>query len=261
MSDRKHNANKRAEYIKWINISSLNSLLCAIKMQIINRQGFSVATLNLDHIIKLNRFVEFRRAYANADFVTADGFPIVWAARLTGQQVERTAGSDLLVPLAKTMSEMGVGISLVGSTRESLAAACTRLREICPNLKIDFTCAPTRDFDPNSDEATAILSHLATTSTTLCFLALGAPKQEILAARGRKLAPRVGFVSVGAGIDFIAGAQKRAPSFMQILNLEWLWRLALNPRRLFVRYLECACIFPRLMTDALWVRYSKARQQ
>jgi exopolysaccharide biosynthesis WecB/TagA/CpsF family protein len=85
-------------------------------------------------------------------------------------------------------------------------------------------------------------------------LALGAPKQEMLAARGRELAPSVGFVSVGAGLDFLAGTQHRAPKWVQAIAMEWLWRLISSPARLVGRYARCFAILPALMRDALALR-------
>ena len=77
----------------------------------------------------------------------------------------------------------------------------------------------------------------------LCFVALGAPKQELFADHGKRLLPNVSFVCIGAGLDFIAGTQVRAPHWMQRWNLEWLWRAASNPRRLLYRYLLCMVLY------------------
>ena len=89
------------------------------------------------------------------------------------------------------------------------------------------------------------------------FLALGAPKQEILAARGLTLQPALGFVSIGAGLDFIAGAQTRAPLWVRRIAMEWAWRMASHPRRLARRYLDCAAILPGL-TRAAWTARLKS---
>ena len=106
-------------------------------------------------------------------------------------------------------------------------------------------------FDPEGPAATACLDELAASGARLCLLALGAPKQEILAIRGAERLPGCGFVSVGAGLDFIAGHQSRAPVWVRRMALEWAWRLATNPRRLARRYLDCALVLPGLGVDAL----------
>ncbi|MBP9183826.1 MAG: WecB/TagA/CpsF family glycosyltransferase, partial [Fuscovulum sp.] len=85
----------------------------------------------------------------------------------------------------------------------------------------------------------------------LCLVALGAPRQERLAALGRQLAPAVGFASVGAGVDFLAGHQRRAPPWVRAIAMEWLWRALSAPRRLVPRYAACAAILPSEALRAL----------
>lgn len=85
----------------------------------------------------------------------------------------------------------------------------------------------------------------------MVFLALGAPKQEIMAARGRELTPEIGYASIGAGLDFLAGTQTRAPLIFRKLALEWLWRMVSSPKRLGPRYLACLAILPGQVIGAL----------
>jgi exopolysaccharide biosynthesis WecB/TagA/CpsF family protein len=95
---------------------------------------------------------------------------------------------------------------------------------------------------------------LAASGARLCLLALGAPKQEMLAVRGKEVAPGLGFVSVGAGLEFIAGTQARAPVWVQKIAMEWLWRMAREPKRLFRRYIACFAVLPALARDARRLR-------
>jgi exopolysaccharide biosynthesis WecB/TagA/CpsF family protein len=119
-----------------------------------------------------------------------------------------------------------------------------------PGLRIVAQIAPPQGFDPAGAGGQAALEALGASGARLCFLALGAPKQEILAARGRGVLGQVGFVSIGAGLDFIAGAQVRAPLWVRKIAMEWAWRMASHPRRLAKRYLDCALILPGLMVQA-----------
>ena len=80
----------------------------------------------------------------------------------------------------------------------------------------------------------------------LVLLALGAPKQEIFAARAQRALPEVGFLSIGAGIDFISGFQNRAPAWARRARMEWLWRVVRNPGRLAGRYAGCFAALPGL---------------
>jgi exopolysaccharide biosynthesis WecB/TagA/CpsF family protein len=102
-----------------------------------------------------------------------------------------------------------------------------------------------------------MLDELAASGARVCFLALGAPKQEILAARGFARHPGLGFVSIGAGLDFIAGHQTRAPVWVRRIAAEWLWRMLGNPRRLARRYLECIAILPSLTRRAIASRQAR----
>ncbi len=212
--------------------------------------GFAVATLNLDHIVKLRRLPAFRRDYAAQDIVTADGNPIVWLSRLARRPVALLPGADLVVPMARMAAAAGRPVALVGSTMASLAAAADALTGQVPGLVVALQIAPPMGFDAQGDAASAILRDLSDADVGLAFLALGAPRQEAFAARGRVLAPGVGFASIGAGLDFLAGEQNRAPAWVRAIAMEWLWRMLTSPARLAGRYARCAAILPGLVWAA-----------
>ncbi|RFU14262.1 glycosyltransferase [Rhodobacteraceae bacterium W635] len=219
-----------------VNVADWPALEAALRARIAARQGFAIATLNLDHLTKLSPPSPFRAAYDAQDFVTADGRPVVWCARLAGQPVDLLPGSDLIQPLCRLAADQDLAIGLVGSTQDSLAGAADALRARIPGLRVAARIAPDMGFDPHSPEADAILRRLDAAGVRLCFLALGAPKQEMLAARGRRVTPGMGFASIGAGLDFLSGHQRRAPLWIRRLALEWLWRLLSSPGRLARRY-------------------------
>ena len=234
-----------------VNIARRDELLARVAAQLAARRGFALATLNLDHLVKLRRSASFRSAYAAQDMIVADGNPIVWLSRLALCPVELMPGSDLVAPLAAEAARAGVPVALVGSTEPALHAAAAALCRAVPGLEIGLCLAPPMGFDAEGAQATALLAQLALRRIGLCFLALGAPKQEILAARGRQLAPDVGFASVGAGLDFLAGTQVRAPRWVRGLSLEWMWRTLQDPGRMIPRYAACAVLLPVLVAEAL----------
>lgn len=230
-----------------ITLATLDDAVTSIADAAESGEGFSVVTLNLDHLVKLRSSAGFRSAYSSARFVTADGAPVARMARLHCTRIERTTGADLVVPLATEAARRGLPIFIFGSTAAVLGKAARDLAGRCDGaLAIAGTEAPPQGFDPDSAEADAALDRIAASGAKLCFLALGAPKQEILAARAVARGIRVGFVSVGAALDFIAGAQIRAPETLRDSGLEWLWRLATNPRRLAMRYAQCALLLADL---------------
>ncbi|WP_334063598.1 WecB/TagA/CpsF family glycosyltransferase [Limimaricola cinnabarinus] len=227
-----------------VNIAGHADLMGEVGARLRAHRGFALATLNLDHLVKLRRDAEFATAYAAQDLVTADGNPVVWLSRLAGREVALLPGADLIAPLAAEAARCGVAVAFVGGTEESLARAAQALQARVPGLRVAARIAPPMGFDPEGAEADAALDAVAASGAGLVFLALGAPKQERLAARGRARQPQLGFVSIGAGLDFLAGTQQRAPRLVRRLALEWLWRAGSNPARLAGRYARCTAILP-----------------
>lgn len=220
------------------------ALLEEVSARLRRGEGFALATINLDHLAKLRCDEAFRAAYAAQDLVVADGNPVVWLSRLAGRPVRLVPGSDMVVPMAEAAAQAGVGVALLGATPAALDAAAEALTARVPRLAIVARLAPPMGFDPEGAGADALIDELARSGARLCFLALGAPKQEIFAARAHRRLPQVGFASIGAGLDFLAGTQRRAPAWMRAAALEWLWRMLSNPARLVPRYVRSALTLP-----------------
>lgn len=237
-----------------VNIADRHDLDREVLARFGDGRGFALATVNLDHLVKLGCDDAFLAAYAAQDLVVADGRPVVWLSQLAGRPLELMPGSDMVVPLCRLAARAGVPVALVGSTSEALSDAAEALCGKVPGLDVAWCHAPSGAFDPKGDEAEQILRTLDQKGVRLCFLALGAPKQEMLAARGKTLAPGVGFASVGAGLDFLGGHQRRAPLWMRKLALEWLWRALSSPARMVPRYLKCFAILPTQIRHALRLR-------
>jgi exopolysaccharide biosynthesis WecB/TagA/CpsF family protein len=239
-----------------VNTPTLSAAIDAAMARVRARASFSLFTLNLDHLVKRRADLAFRSAYSRADIVTADGQPVVALARSQGAQLERTTGADLVVPLCAAAEAEQAPIYLFGATTESLEAAADQLRRWFPQLDIRGVEAPAMGFDPEGEAAAAAGARIAASGARLCFVALGAPKQELFAARMTSLARAtgqdgVGYVCIGAALDFISGRQQRAPRLLQRVGLEWAYRLCTNPRRLGVRYARCALLYARLRLGGL----------
>lgn len=238
-----------------VNCPSRDGILKQVEERLQSRQGFALATFNLDHLVKLSDNDCFRRAYAAQDMIVADGNPVVWLSRLARHPVELVTGADMVVPLVRIAALNGISVALVGSTQTALAQASKQLCAMVPDLVVALCLSPSFGFDPESAVADAVIDQIAASGAGLCLLALGAPKQEILAARARHCLSGVGFASIGAGLDFIAGQQTRAPLWMRRWALEWLWRLLLDPGRLCPRYARCAMVLPAQVIAALRLRW------
>lgn len=232
-----------------VNVPTAETACAEARRHLAHGTGFSMATLNLDHAVHLDRPGPFRDAYAAHSHITADGAPITWLAGLAGHNVDRVTGADLVVPFARIAAETGAPIALVGATPDVLDRAAEALESACPGITVALRMSPSFPFDPFGAEADAVIGRIGESGARMCFLALGAPRQEILAARIASACPDLGVISVGAGIDFIAGTAKRAPELFQKASLEWFWRFAREPGRLGPRYLRCARILPRLIRE------------
>lgn len=244
-----------AERTVVVNVPDRAFLLKSIARHFDERQGFTVATINLDHVVKLAKDPAFRIAYTAHSHVTADGNPIVWLERLSGRtDISLAPGSELIEPVAALAAQKDLPVALFGATEHSLTAAAKTLETQNPGLRIVLTLAPPMGFDPDHASADEMIAQLRDSGARLVFLALGAPKQERFAVRAAEMLPETGFLSIGAGLDFVAGEQTRAPKWVRAIAAEWLWRLWGDPKRLASRYGLCLLVLPGLILRALAVR-------
>jgi len=234
---------------QFINVLNPEEALAAVRARLRLGVGFTFATLNVDHLVKRRADAAFREAYARATLVCADGAPIVALGRGQAPGLTRTTGADLMPPLCAMAARDGVSVAFFGSSDPVMARAVALLRRKYPDLRIAHVESPALGFDPFSDEAAAAGARIAASGAKLVFVCLGAPKQELFADRLARIYPDIGFIGVGAAVDFMGGAQRRAPRWMRRFGLEWVWRLASNPHRLAGRYARCALLLTRLVIE------------
>lgn len=234
-----------------INVLSLPEAVDSIVSAAQHGDSFSVCTLNLDHVVQLQERADFRAAYRRARFVTADGFPIVMLSRLLGIRIERTTGADLVEPICQEAGKKGLPIFLLGSNESTLATTAKRLSARHRGLQVAGQFSPGAHFDPYSREADFAVDSIRSSGARLCFVALGAPRQELFAARCLDELDGTGMLCIGAALDFVAGTQTRAPSITQKVGLEWAWRMLREPRRLGPRYARCIAAVPRLVVRTI----------
>ena len=233
-----------------INLPTPQHALDALIKAASKAESFACLTLNLDHLVKLKSSKAFYRAYKSARFITADGAPVATIARRQSPQTVRTTGADLMLPLCQEAARKNIPIYLFGTSDEVLEKTADQLQKLThQKLIIAGMVSPPQGFDVNGSEAGDALQKIEQSGARLCFVLLGAPKQELFADRAVKAGIGCGFICVGAAADFIAGHQVRAPHWLQATGMEWLWRLAHNPRRLGLRYLQCALVFARLSSN------------
>lgn len=196
-----------------------------------------VVTPNVDHVVRLDASPEFHERYRAADFIFADGMPLVWASRLLGRALpQRVTGSDLFVALCRQAQRRQWKVMLLGGMPGGEPELLARFAQYFPGLDIDIV-SPSMRFDPLGEEGQAFAQRVRERQPDVVFLCVGMPKQENWALHYAVSLPGGILLCVGAAMEFAIGLQRRAPGWMQRFGLEWLWRLASNPRRLWRRYL------------------------
>jgi N-acetylglucosaminyldiphosphoundecaprenol N-acetyl-beta-D-mannosaminyltransferase len=233
-----------------INLPTLRAAQAEVVSRALSGVGFALFTLNLDHLAKIRSSPTFRAAYGRAALVTADGWPVVWLANRRGAQLERTCGADLVEPICSSAATNGIPLVFIGPERGSQISAISTLQERYPGLAVADAYAPNISRVPKPEEVEAVARRVNASGARLCFVCMGAPKQELLVDALVPLCEGVGFLCVGAALDFISGRWRRAPASWQRSRLEWLWRLLGDPKRLASRYLLSAYVFFRLASGS-----------
>lgn len=173
---------------------------------------------------------------------TPDGAPVAWLiSKQSGCAQQRINGPDLMWNYLADGVELGGPVFLYGATEETLRTLRTRLADAFPNLTIAGTYSPPFRLLTTAEDD-VVVDIINSSGATTVWVSLGCPKQEKWMAehRGRIQAVMIG---VGAAFDYHAGTLKRAPLWMQRNGLEWLHRLASEPRRLWRRYLVTNTMF------------------
>ncbi|MEX2545789.1 MAG: WecB/TagA/CpsF family glycosyltransferase, partial [Phycisphaeraceae bacterium] len=200
--------------------------------------GGWVVTPNLDHLRRLTRDAEFRELCLTADLRVADGMPLIWAARLQRTPLpERVAGSQLIWSLTRAAGDADRSVFLLGGEPGTADAAARILQQHAPGLRVVGTLCPPPGFEDDARFIRDMADTLVSARPDIVYVALGSPKQERLIARLRPALPDAWWLGVGISFSFVAGHVRRAPRWMQRLGLEWVHRLAQEPRRLARRYL------------------------
>ncbi len=203
-----------------------------------SKQCHYVVTPNIDHIVKLQTDTEFKSAYDAASLVLPDGMPLIWAGQFLGTPFKsKVSGSDLFEEMSGVAAKKGLSVYLLGAAPGVADRAAQTLKARFPGLRVAGIYSPPLGFERDGEEIRRINERIRTAAPDILFLGLGTPKQEKWMYRHKdSLGPLVGIL-VGASFDFTAGVVRRAPRWMQQTGLEWLWRLGLEPRRLWKRYL------------------------
>jgi N-acetylglucosaminyldiphosphoundecaprenol N-acetyl-beta-D-mannosaminyltransferase len=183
-----------------------------------------------------------------------DGTPLVWTLRALGvRNAERVYGPDLAIEVCREAASAGISVALYGSTQATVNRLAQVLPRLAPGLQIACAIAPPfRSLTPAEDAAH--MDEIAASGAGIVLVGLGCPRQERWCDEHRGRLPAV-LIGVGAAFDFHAGTVPQAPPALQRVGLEWAFRLAVEPRRLWRRY---ARIVPQFFAGAV-IEIARAR--
>lgn len=198
----------------------------------------AVSSINLDHV---HHFGGDRRHLGDSGMHwlnLVDGAPIArQASRFVGADVPRLAGSDLIGPILDDAAERGLRVAVLGGSPEVTLALRRRMRDDWPGLRFEGHWTPARSELDDPVRSRAIALELREAKVDVVVVCLGKPRQEEWIDAYGSLTGAGVLLAFGAVVDFLAGRVSRAPAWVAAAGIEWMWRLALEPRRLARRYL------------------------
>jgi exopolysaccharide biosynthesis WecB/TagA/CpsF family protein len=189
--------------------------------------GVMTGVLDHPHNARLNSF----------DLVTPDGQPVRWALNLLhgAGLTDRVYGPTLTLRVLARCADEGLPVYLYGSTDDTLSRLIPALERMFPALKI-AGAEPSKFRQAQPSEDLEIADRIRSSGARLVLVGLGCPRQEVFAYAMRPLLD-MPLLAVGAAFDYHAGLLRKPPAWMQRAGLEWLWRLSLEPKRLWRRYM------------------------
>jgi exopolysaccharide biosynthesis WecB/TagA/CpsF family protein len=225
-------------------------------------RGGWVVTPNLDHLRVFHQRPDLLRIASEATVMIADGMPLVWAARLQGTPLPaRVAGSDLIIGLTAAAARGGFSVFLLGGAPGAAEAASAIMTARHPDLRIAGILCPPPGFENDRAAVADIRKAVTLARPDIVYSCFGFPKQEWMIDQLRDALPAAWFLGLGGSLSMVAGELPRAPRWMRHTGFEWVHRLALEPERLFKRYIvQDAPFAVRLFGHALYCRWTLPKQ-
>jgi exopolysaccharide biosynthesis WecB/TagA/CpsF family protein len=238
---------KQRKQVRLMNVPfdvvTMPQTLDRIGSMIASKQPHYLATANVDFLVQSRNDTELRRILDQAHLVVCDGTPLIWLSKILRRAVpERVAGSDLVPQLLDRAEREGWRVFFLGGEPGALTKAVSNVEAKHPKIQISGSYSP--PFAPlDKMDHEGICERVREAKPDLLLVSFGCPKQEKWIARNYAALGVPVSVGVGATIDFLAGTVKRAPRWMQVVGMEWIFRLAQEPRRLLKRYSTDLVVF------------------
>ena len=229
--------NQDSVVILGITIHNLSMIELLEKL---NLYGGTVVTPNVDHLMRLQKEADFREVYKTADYSVCDSKIVQYASYFLGQPIrEKISGSDLFPAFYQyNRDNQDTKIFLLGGKEGVAHQAQLNINKKVGREIVVEAYSPSFGFEKNEAECQMIVEKIRASGATVLAVAVGTPKQEKWIFKYKSSLPNIKiFLSVGATIDFEAGRLSRAPNWISAMGIEWLYRLLLEPKRLWKRYL------------------------
>ena len=244
------NAALRRRQFLWAPIDdlSLTEVVEHARHAIVERRRLQHVSLNVAKFIGMRSDPLLRRDVEESDVIGADGMEIVWGCRLLGIPIrQRVAGADLMWALLQLCNAEGFRPYILGAHTDILDRAVERIRRALPDLRF----AGYRDGYFGDQEEPQVIAAIRDARPDVLFIAIPTPRKESLLHRYRDALGVPVTMGVGGTVDVIAGHVKRAPIWLQRVGLEWAFRLAQEPRRMWRRYVFTNAEFALRLSSAL----------
>jgi len=230
--------------------------ICGVRFSCFDREGAAdwilgaarsgaggyVCVTGAHGVVSANDDERFRSILNGASMNTLDGQPVVWIARMRGYAVDRVTGRELVWDVVDKDAACEITHVLFGATPAVTDKMVERLRKRNPSVRVIVYNPPFGEI--SDEELDRVCARLSANGPMIVWVGLSTPRQESLAVRLSRRLPNAPAVAIGAGFDFVAGLKPVAPRIVTTLSLEWLFRMASEPRRLLPRYLD---VIPRFL--------------
>lgn len=228
---------KQALLNTYVNNLNMLETIEAIEKMIASDKKSYVVAINVDVVMKIEKDPYLKKIVDSADMVLVDGKPLIWISKWHGNKVKaKISGSDLVPLLCEVAAEKKYKIFIIGGKDGIAEQAKKRLESKLPNIRIVGTYAPPLGFEKNENEIEKINQMISEVQPDLLITCFGCPKQEKWIYENIEKYDAKVSVCAGATVDFLAGNVKRAPRLMSEHGLEWFYRFAQEPKRMFRRY-------------------------
>lgn len=228
---------------------SMAQTVDAVQELMLNHGQAQHGVVNAAKIVAMQRDRGLGRILRQCDMVSADGQSVVWASRLLGRALpERVTGIDLMAELLKSCEQHGHSVYFVGAKPDVLEKFVAAVRRRYPALRI----AGHHHGYFDEQQSRLLVGRIRRSAPDLLFVGMDTPRKEYWLSRNLNKLHVPFSMGVGGAFDVWAGRTRRAPRWVQSLGLEWLFRLAQDPRRLWRRYLVDNAVFVFLVAKELW---------